>query len=645
VRRLDPVIEAIDAEAIDAERLAARMPQRWRRVLLFGDRGAGTSALVRDIAQRLGERGVTVSAISADPGSPAFGLPGMVTLAKWDRRAWRIEAMEPLCTLDAGRFRLPLVQAVTRLARAMATHCLLVNAPGVVHGVAGSEMLEGLVGAVGPDAVAVLAESGDELPLAAQLGALGAALCRVPAVAGTARPDALTRARSRTRPWDDHLAGAVIVQLPLASLRLLGTPPPETAPQAWSGRQVAVYANGSVVALGEVVRLYRGRLELRLDRRVSTADALVVRDAHRRADGLLVTAATTAPAHAAKVVGDARSSRRAFGFDAGPLAVTLVNGVFGDPLALLRLRGARRVILLDLGEAATLSRRVMHQVTDVFVSHAHFDHVAGFMWLLRARMGTVVPPCRIYGPPGMHAHIAGMVAGVRWDRIGDAGPEFVVGEVRSDRIDWVRIKAGAEAKPGGAESISRGVLRSDAAVCISAIELDHGIPVLSFAVECGGEKRIRKDRLDATGLPRGPWLRELKRLLLRGDTDAVIELPDGRTANAAVLANDLVEGTPRVRLVYATDFADTSANRERLQAHAHGADVLICESPFIAADAVQAERTQHLTARACGEIAAAARVARLIPFHFSKRYDGAPEAVYAEIGAACADVPIHAYHD
>jgi ribonuclease Z len=631
---------------IDGARLAGLMPHCWRRLLLFGDRGTGKSTLALDVAVRLAERGVAVSCIGADPGTPAFGLPGMVTLAVWDRRAWRVEASEPLCTLDAGRFRLPLVQAVARLARAVTTQCVLVDTPGVVRGVAGSELLAGLVAAVEPDVVTVLVRSDDALPLAAELGALCIALCRVSPAADAARPDAATRARSRTRLWDDHLEGAVNARLPIASLRLLGTPPPVATPEAWSGRQVAIYANRSVVALGEVARMQGELLDLRLDRAAPAADALLVRDAARRAvDGLLVTATTAAPARAMRVVGKPRANRGALGFDAGPLAVTLVNGVFGDPLTLLRLRGSRRVLLLDLGEAASLSRRVMHQVTDVFVSHAHFDHVAGFMWLLRARMGTVVPSCRIFGPPGMHAHIAGMVAGVRWDRIGEAGPEFVVGEVRADRIDWVRIKAGAEPQARGAQTIAGGVLLNEPSVCVSAIELDHGIPVLAFAIESGGEKRIRKDRLDAARLPPGPWLGELKRHLAHGEMAANISLPDGRIASAGALASDLVEGTPRVRLVYATDLADTPANRARLQTFAQRADVLICESPFVAADSAQAERTQHLTARACGEIAAAARVGRLIPFHFSKRYDGRPDAVYAELVAACAGVPIHTIDD
>jgi ribonuclease BN (tRNA processing enzyme) len=356
---------------------------------------------------------------------------------------------------------------------------------------------------------------------------------------------------------------------------------------------------------------------------------------------LLATAPPVVTARAPTVVAEAeRETRRPMHFDAGAFAVTVLNGVCGDPVIVLRPRGSRRVLLLDLGEAATLSRRVMHRVTDVFVSHAHFDHVAGFQWLVRARMGSVVPACRVFGPPGMHGHMAGMLAAVCWDRIGAAGPEFQVGEVHADRIHWVRMKAGAATVDCGSEPVRDGVLLEEPGMRVSAIELDHGIPVLSFAVESGGERRIRKERLEEIGQPAGPWLGALERRLERGDTDALIELPNGRAVAAGELAKHLVIERPRVRLVYATDFAETPQNRARLIEHARCAEVLICEATFLSADADQAARTQHLTARACGEIAAAAQVARLIPIHFSKRYENRPEAVYAEIRAASAEVAL-----
>jgi|GEM_PF-5592770 len=53
------------------------------------------------------------------------------------------------------------------------------------------------------------------------------------------------------------------------------------------------------------------------------------------------------------------------------------------------------------------------------------------------------------------------------------------------------------------------------------------------------------------------------------------------------------------------------------------------------ADAEQASRTDHLTTRACGEIASAAGVARLVPFHFSRRYADNPQQLYEKINTVC----------
>jgi ribonuclease BN (tRNA processing enzyme) len=111
-------------------------------------------------------------------------------------------------------------------------------------------------------------------------------------------------------------------------------------------------------------------------------------------------------------------------------------------------------------------------------------------------------------------------------------------------------------------------------------------------------------------------------------------LPNGRLASAAALGEGLIGCDPARHLVYATDLADTAENRARLTAFARNADVLYCEASFREADAARARRTGHLTARACGEIAAAAGVRRLVPFHFSRRYEAESEGVYSEVRAA-----------
>ncbi len=68
---------------------------------------------------------------------------------------------------------------------------------------------------------------------------------------------------------------------------------------------------------------------------------------------------------------------------------------------------------------------------------------------------------------------------------------------------------------------------------------------------------------------------------------------------------------------------------------AQGAHTFFCEAAFAEAEIGIASRTGHLTTRACGEIAAAAGVKCLVPFHFSKRYENNFGSLYDEIKNVC----------
>ena len=114
--------------------------------------------------------------------------------------------------------------------------------------------------------------------------------------------------------------------------------------------------------------------------------------------------------------------------------------------------------------------------------------------------------------------------------------------------------------------------------------------------------------------------------------------PEVSAAEAVIateLAEELLTATPGKRLAYATDLADSAENRKILIALAHNAHTLFLEAVFGKADVAQARLHGHLTARACGEIAAAAGVSRLVPFHLSRRYVDYPQRLFEEIEAVC----------
>lgn len=633
-------LPVLACNAMDIVKIA--LAQKWRKILLHGPPGIGKSTLAAQLAHEFSKVGQNCYCLCADPGSPAFGLPGAVSLASWQAAGWQVASYEALCSLDAGRFRLPLVLGVRRLTPSLDNEVLLIDTPGVVRGVAGSELLQGLFDIVNADAVLALTPV-DRFPaLYNELRASTSQLYVVHASAEARRSGKLSRARQRTKLWNNYLQNGIEHTIDLNSVNIIGTSPPVGETSAWIGRQVALLNRNQTQVMAEVKRLQGSRLTVSLPKPPPVFDTLLLRDAHRSSNGLLETAAPFAaePIEYQPPAGTAQSlqqdsSWRVMG-RVGQIDFCLVNGILGDPLLHVHLRQQRRSLLFDLGEGIRLPARTAHQVTDVFLSHAHIDHIGGFIMLLRSRIGEF-PPCRLYGPPGLAQHIAGFLRGILWDRVAERAPCFEVAELHADRLLRVRLLAGQLAPMQLEEvKVEAGVILQGASFRIRAQLLDHHTPVLAYAFEPGMEIKVRKDVLQARGLKPGPWLAELKKYLLAENDTAVITLPDGTMSRVADIAADLTLIQPGKKLVYATDLADTADNRHRLQALARYAHTFFCEACFMQADAAQAAKTGHLTTRACGEIATAAEVARLIPFHFSQRYADKLPQVYEEVRAACS---------
>jgi ribonuclease BN (tRNA processing enzyme)/energy-coupling factor transporter ATP-binding protein EcfA2 len=630
-------LAAEDDDALDV--LARRVLEHDARVLLLGPPGAGKSTLTRRLGGALDAAGVQPLCVGADPGLPGFGVPGAVCRGRWQDGDWALDGIEPLCTLDAGRFRLPVAAAVRRLVAGRAGAPLLLDGPGVVRGVAGAELLRALVEAAEITVVLALARVNAPAPLADELAILGCRTYRLLAARAARRPGKNARARQRTLMWEAYLEGASTHSMSIDALPLLGTPPPREAAAQWQGRQGALLdSRGVSIAFGEVEALCEDRLLLRCHAPAGRPHALLVRDARRERNGLLGSAGADAVAAVryvvpADVLRDAGSASGPVPVvRAGPVTAVLVNGVLGDPLLHVRLHHHRRSLLFDLGEGHRLPARVLHQVSDLFLSHAHADHIAGFLWLVRSRIGEL-PPMRVFGPPGIAANIQGLLDGFHWDRVETRGPRFEVGEFDGERLRRVHLQAGAATRELRPATIPDGVLVEDPELRVRSVVLDHGTPVLAFAIETAHTLNVRKERLLEDGLVPGPWLTQLKSLVVRDELTAAVTLPDGRQSTSGELAGRLLLRSPGVKLAYATDLADTAANREALSQLARGAHTLFCEASFRLADATQAARTGHLTTRACGEIAAEAGVARLVPFHFSRRYEDELAPVYDEIRA------------
>ena len=612
----------------DPDRLVEQGLETGTRLMVFGDPGSGKSRLCADLADALLLSGQECLGVNTDPGSPAFGLPGTLSLARRQREQWQVLRREALCTLDAGRFRLPLCQIVRQLMDLADDRPVLIDTPGLTRGVAAAELLPALVDAAGVDHLVVLGQP-DHIPLPDELATLPCSITWMRSHPDARQPTAPERRNQRSQRWNAFLSSGDPRTFDLNHCRVTGTPPPRFAPQAWVGRQVAVLDQGRTVALGEVRTLDGHRLTAWLDTSAS-GDTLLIRNAVRTPDKTLGTAAEPVSRGKTRAPVLAGEPNQPMHFSVGRLNATLHNGVFGDPMLEVSFNTRHHCVLFDLGEAGHLPARLAHRVSDVFFSHAHFDHIGGFPWLLRARL-LPLPACRLYGPPGLAQHIANWIGGVHWDRIGDQAPEFHIHEVHNDRIEHYRIVTGGPLQHQATSDLHDGLLLSEPGFRVRTVTLDHDIPVLAYALEHANKLSIRETALRDMKLPPGPWLGDLKQAVQHNWMEDRLTLPDGTEHTVRTLADRLVEQTPGETLVYATDLADTPANRTTLTGLAQGADAFVCEAPFLQADLEQARNTQHLTARACGEIAAQAGVKRLVPFHFSRRYKKDAGAVYREI--------------
>ena len=250
----------------------------------------------------------------------------------------------------------------------------------------------------------------------------------------------------------------------------------------------------------------------------------------------------------------------------------------------LRLLQRGEVWLFDCGEGTQhqllRSDLSISQITRIFITHMHGDHIFGLMGLL-ATCGMAGSARRIdvYGPPDLEKYIA---ACSQYSRTNFA-----------DRVE--------------AHTVAPGLVYEDAEFAVSCGPLKHRVPAFGYLVaEKDRPGHFDPARAAALGVPPGPLYGRLK----RGE---VITLPGGRQVSGAELC-----GAPQTgrRVAYCTD----TIYCEGAVALARGADLLIHEATYAQRDEELAHRAMHSTAAMAARVAAEAGVGRLILTHISPRY-------------------------
>jgi len=241
------------------------------------------------------------------------------------------------------------------------------------------------------------------------------------------------------------------------------------------------------------------------------------------------------------------------------------------------------VLLFDCGEGTQrqLQRSALSymDVSAIFVSHHHGDHVFGLPGLLRTmNLMERAKPLLIVGGRTIRRVLDGMM------QMSPFTPVYPI-EVR-------------ELAPG--ESMAFDGYRVEAAKGI------HGAPNNAYAlIEEDRPGRFNKPRALELGVPEGPMFRKLQ----LGEN---VTLKDGRT----VRPEDVLGGTRPGRKIVVS--GDTRPSPD-VVALARGADLLLHEATYLEADKDKAVENGHSTAREAAEVAKAANVKELWLYHLSPR--------------------------
>jgi ribonuclease Z len=250
----------------------------------------------------------------------------------------------------------------------------------------------------------------------------------------------------------------------------------------------------------------------------------------------------------------------------------------------LRLPQRAEMWLFDCGEGTQhqiiRSELKISQLSRIFVTHMHGDHIFGLMGLL-ATCGLAgnVDRIDIYGPPGLNEYLQ---AASRYSHTHFSYPLKV-------------------------HVVRPGIIYENDEFTVSCGLLQHRIPAFGYrVVEKDRSGRFDIEKAKELQIPAGRIYGQLK----RGET---VTLSDGRIIDGNQLCGPTEIGR---KIAYCTDtvFCDGAVEL------AHDADVLIHEATFAHQDADMAFQRLHSTTTMAAQTALGAGAHRLIMTHFSPRY-------------------------
>lgn len=245
------------------------------------------------------------------------------------------------------------------------------------------------------------------------------------------------------------------------------------------------------------------------------------------------------------------------------------------------LRWDEEGLLFDPGEGT--QRQMIYaevtvtQVTRILVTHFHGDHCLGLAGLhQRISLDRVPHEIDIHYPASGQVFYERLRHASIYHEVGKVAPRPIRGE---------------------------GVIHEGEKHVIRAKRLDHGVETFGYRLQERDGRTMLPEKLAAAGV-RGPAIKELIR-------NGSIEI-EGRVVHLDEVS--LFKPGQGFAMVMDTRMCESAIDL------AKGADLLLCESTYLASEEREARAHGHLTAEQAGIIAREAGVRRLVLTHFSQRY-------------------------
>lgn len=247
------------------------------------------------------------------------------------------------------------------------------------------------------------------------------------------------------------------------------------------------------------------------------------------------------------------------------------------------LNYAQENILIDCGEGTQRQFRKAKlnpcKLNRILITHWHGDHVLGIPGLLQTlALSGYNKILHIYGPRGTKHYIEEIMKIFKF--VGKY--EIIVEEI-----------------------FSKGKFFESSDFYLEAEQMEHGTPANAYNFVIKDKIRIDKKKLEKSGLPLGPLIKNLK-----DGKDIIYESKKYKFKEMTYF-----EKGKKISIIL-----DTAMN-PRIESFVKNAELFVCESSFGSELEKEARERMHMSVNQTASVAKKAKVKKLILTHISSRYE------------------------